>query len=150
MIRFSLVVLMLAGSVVGCGKGQLPTVEVKAKVYVDEKPFGPAALSLSPPTSGKDQKQPNSSGSVSADGTATLKSYPNGKGIVPGTYTCNLLPDPLAMNQVPMVGPVSIEIKSAGQTVDLRFNTVKNAVPGMVPQTEASGGAPATTTLAPL
>lgn len=131
----------LAMMSMGCGPGQLSTVKVSAKVFVDDKPFGPAGLSLSSPTG--DKKVPNASGSVTADGTATLRTYPNGSGIVPGVYSCNLLPDPLAMNQVPIVGPISVDVKTAGESLELRFKTIAGAVPGMVPPT-TDNSAPAT------
>lgn len=142
--------LILSMATLGCGKGEsrLPTVDVTAKVFVDDKPYGPAMVSMSSPD--KDKKLPNSTGRVKEDGTASLVSYPNSKGIVPGNYSCNLLSDPLAMKQPPMVAPLLVDIKKdSGQTVELRFKTMKNAPPGMIPP-PSSGGAPATTSLAPI
>src|SRR5579885_2868613 len=88
----------------GCGESRLPVVNATGKVYVDDKPYGPAMLSLSPldrpekPKKGELQI-PNCSATVSADGSATFSSYTGTKGIVPGKYQVHLNPDPMAMNQ---------------------------------------------------
>jgi hypothetical protein len=116
-------------------------------VFVDDKPFGPAMLSMSASDAAK--KLPNSTGAVNAEGVAVLKSYPDSNGLVAGSYTCVLSPDPLKMNQVPMVTPMTAEFKDDAKTVDLHFKTVKNARPGMVPPS-AQSGAPMSINLAPV
>jgi len=130
--------LALTLAISGCGgEAMLPTVEIKAKVFVDDKEFGPATVSLSPPDA--KSKTPNCGAMVSASGDTELNSYKGKKGIVPGRYSVQIGQDPLTMSQVPLVAPVTIEITDSTKTVEIRLKTEKNAKPGSIPVDKGVG-----------
>jgi hypothetical protein len=78
--------------VAGCGDGieKVSVVAVKGKLYVDDKPHGPATMVLYPIPAGEDDQRPAVSGEVTADGSFTLTTYDAGDGAPPGEYTVQL------------------------------------------------------------
>jgi len=130
----------------GCGQSRHPVVDVSAKVYLDDKPYGPGTLSLSPRNQPEKPKKgeipvPNATGEVSQDGTATFSSYTGTKGIVPGTYQVFLAPDPMAIGQAPTVKPATITVEKGIGSLEIKLQSVKGAKPGMIPPTDSVGGA---------
>jgi hypothetical protein len=94
------VISYLLISCLGCGSSgppRLATVKVQGKLYIDDKPFGPCTLSLSPDSvapaaPGKPPTTAPALAQVAADGSFTLRTYEDGDGAVPGTYSVTISP----------------------------------------------------------
>ena len=117
----------------GCGGGdegsadKVAVVPVKGTLYLDDKPHGPASLSLTP-TGGKTGTgvaRPQVGGAVNADGTFSLSTYGENDGAAPGDYEVALaaVSDPgsmeaslAAMNGegAPATEPLTITIPEGG------------------------------------
>lgn len=110
---------------IGCGGGpaELAVVNVPAKFKLDDKPFGPATLSLS--ATNKDSKIPPATGTVAADGAVELKTYPSRTGIVPGEYTVILLPDPMKIGTSPTAENVKITVSKTAEPVEIKMVSKK-------------------------
>lgn len=69
--------MLVAALLAGCGPSddrvKLPTTPVQGTLYIDDKPFGPAKLTLAPVPA--DGTRPVVSGVVTADGKYTLSTY---------------------------------------------------------------------------
>ena len=118
--------LVIVQASVGCGPGgppRLATIKVTAKLLVDDKPFGPAQISLSP-TEAARTKLPNATGTVAKDGALTLSSYQGSVGIVPGTYSVSLISADASM-QIPSVVPATVEIKQSDTSVEIHLKSAK-------------------------
>lgn len=103
-------VLLCLVSVVGCfgsGKKQVPTVRVEGKLFVDDKPYGPATISLNT----KNKEIPGASGVSKADGSFELTTYKPRDGAAEGEFNVELLMDPMAGTTVPSVAPEVVTIK---------------------------------------
>ena len=123
LLLLSLVIVQVS---VGCGPGgppRLATIKVTAKLLVDDKPFGPAQISLSP-TEAARTKLPNATGTVAKDGAVTLSSYQGSVGIVPGTYSVSLISADASM-QIPSVVPATVEIKQSDTSVEIHLKSAK-------------------------
>ncbi|MEK6259328.1 MAG: hypothetical protein AABP62_11990 [Planctomycetota bacterium] len=124
--------LLLLGLVIvqvsfGCGPGgpaRQPTINVTAKLLVDDKPFGPALVSLSPTAEAR-TKLPNATGTVTKDGVVTLSSYQGSVGIVPGTYSVSLTSDPKSSTPIPSVVPATVEIKQSDTAIEIQLKSAK-------------------------
>ena len=69
---------------VGCSKGP-KLYPAEGKVTMNGQPAEGASVVFSP-ASGVDEKTPQPSGIVGADGTYKLQTYPHGEGALPGEY----------------------------------------------------------------
>ncbi|HEY0981198.1 MULTISPECIES: hypothetical protein [unclassified Schlesneria] len=116
---------VLCFSLSGCGGGpaQLPVVTVPAKLVLDDKPYGPATLSLSAASPGS--KIPPATGTVASDGSVDLKSYPNKPGIVPGEYVVLLLPDPMKIGTSPTADSVKVTVSKSADPVEIKMTSKK-------------------------
>jgi hypothetical protein len=119
--------LVIVQSSSGCGPGgppQLPTIKVTAKLLVDDKPFGPALLSLSP-TEAARTKLPNATGTVTKEGVVTLSSYQGSVGIVPGTYSVSLTSDSKSSTPIPSIVPATVEVKQSDTAITIQLTSAK-------------------------
>lgn len=123
------VLLALAVFASGCGgDGPLPlaTIRVPVKLFVDDKPFGPASLSLSPTQSAAEL--PNTTGVAAGDGTVTLTTY-GGEGVVPGEYAVTMSGDIMTAAAVPAVEPAVVAIKRDAASIEIRLKSIPGAAP---------------------
>lgn len=118
--------------VAGCGSSQLPTQQVEAVVLLDDKPYGPANLSLSP-VQGPDAKLPNAMSPIDAQGKAKPYSYQPGSGIVAGEYYASLSPDATTFGAPIVTRPLVVNVTPTTTTVELKFQTMKGKKPGYLP-----------------
>lgn len=84
---------------IGCGgdeaveANRVAVVPVTGKVFLDDAPHGPAALSLTPSgsnTTPSGVARPQVGGTVKADGTFVLTTYEQNDGAAPGEYEVSL------------------------------------------------------------
>ena len=132
MMRFaaSVLSLSLVIALAGCGPDgpvKLPTMKISGKLTIDEKPFGPATLTLSSPDS--DKNKPNSTGNVDKDGKISFVTYGE-EGIAAGTYTVTIAGDIMAMNAVPGCDPATIEVKAGATSVDISLKSNGQTITG--------------------
>lgn len=127
-----LLCVLVATTFSGCGSGreEKPTVKVDGTLTLDGKPFGPARLSLSGPTA--EAGLPGTTGVATAEGAVTLWSYKEGGGVVPGTYSVMLVPDPMKVGETVQAKPASVEIPQSGGKVEIKLET-KPGTKGKLP-----------------
>lgn len=140
-VPLSLAVCIL---VTGCGgPTRLSTVQASGTVYLDDKPHGPARLTLTPVSAGSTDVRSAIGGDVEPDGKFKLTTYEEGDGAPPGEYTVTLgaavsdagSTDPAAMMSMMGGGgvsaaPLSIAIPGEGsENLELKFTSVKSTGP---------------------
>jgi hypothetical protein len=125
-----LLTLCTLAAAVGCGSSGPPkkaTFKATGKLSVDDKPFGPATLTLS--STDKDMSSPSITGNVAADGTITYVTYGQEGIVTPGKYAVTMAGDIMTMKPVPPVEPATVEIKSGEATVDVKLKAIPGAAP---------------------
>lgn len=132
MMRFAALVLSLTLVVAfaGCGPdgpAKLPTMKIPGKLTIDDKPFGPATLTLSAPDS--DKNKPNATGNVDKEGKISFVTYGE-EGIAAGTYNVSIAGDIMAMNAVPGCEPATLEVKAGATSVDVKLKSNGTTVEG--------------------
>jgi hypothetical protein len=142
MIRFaaSVLSLTLAIAFAGCGPDgpvKLPTMKISGKLTIDDKPFGPATLTLSP--SDSDKNKPNSTGNVDKDGKISFVTYGE-EGIAAATYTVTIAGDIMTMSTVPACEPITIEVKAGATSVDINLKSIPGQTiqGGLAPPVQAN------------
>ncbi|MBX3452209.1 MAG: hypothetical protein KF777_21820 [Planctomycetaceae bacterium] len=132
MIRSSMVlgwvVVSTAWFSIGCGGGgskQLPVVTVKGTVFVDDKPFGPGQLTLTPQNGGEQDLRPIIGGTIKADGSYVLTTYNTGDGAPVGEYSAVL-----GSGEAPKAGSTDpAEMMAAISGGGSKTDTIKVTVP---------------------
>ncbi len=123
----------------GCGEGggaapdAVPTFSATGNLTVDDKPFGPATLTLG--SSDATGKSPSISGKVDKDGKITFVTYGTEGVVAAGTYSVTMAGDIMSMSQVPATEAASIDIKSGDKSVDIKLKSIPGAAPvgGLAP-----------------
>jgi hypothetical protein len=130
LVSLACAVICVVGCSGGDGEPRLPTVKVKGKLYVDDKPYGGCRLNFAPTDTQADKSKPQprqATAKVADDGTFELTTYEPGDGVPAGKYNVVLAahiadttatklppagtaPNPLD-NSVPIIKPFSIEIQ---------------------------------------
>ena len=146
--------LLAAGLVVvlcGCGgsdtAGRLPLVKVKGKLYVDNKPFGPALLQLmvepASPT------VPVINGYVKEDGTFELQTYEPGNGAPEGNYTIVLAMDPMRVGNFPVTKPQTAAVKKGSGPLEVKLESTGETTNSPFPVPPRGGGMSVTPPMGP-
>ncbi len=130
---------------VGCsggGEAKVATVPVKGKLYVDDKPFGPALIQLTPEPA--DPKIPVVNGYVKQDGSFQLKTYKEGDGAPIGKFKVILTMDPLNVGSLPAVQPTVVEVaKPSGSNevqLDIKLASTGEQSMSPLPRPGQEGG----------
>ena len=124
--------LVVTTAVIGCGgggagAGSQPTFSASGKLTVDDKPFGPATLTLgSTDSSGK---LPSVTGNVAEDGTIKFVTYGKEGVVTAGSYNVTMAGDIMTMKTVPATEPATVEIKSGDKSVEIKLKSIAGAAP---------------------
>ena len=126
----------------GCGGETRQSLsKVSGTVYLDDKPHGPARLTLTPVSAGSKDTRSTIGGEVDPSGKYTLTTYDQGDGAPPGKYTITLAAggadpastDPAAMMQLmggSSAAPLMVDIPAeATDKFDLKFVSSKQTGP---------------------
>jgi hypothetical protein len=128
---FSVIGLIIISATVGCGGGggsvSQSTFSATGKLTVDDKPFGPATLTLS--STDKTAKEASITGNVKPDGAITFVTYGKEGVVVAGNYTVTMAGDIMTMKSVPATEPATIDIKSGDKNVDIKLKSIPGAAP---------------------
>lgn len=120
----------------------MPTVPVAGKLTVDDKPFGPALIQLTPEPA--NEKMPVVNGYVKQDGSFQLQTYKEGDGAPAGKYKVVLTMDPMSPGNVPAVKSLIVEVaKPSGSQVanlDIKFESSGGEMGSPLPQPGKEGG----------
>jgi len=133
-----LVVVLLALLLAGCGKkqGKHGEIPVEGTLYVDDKPYGPALLSLTP----TDTERPSVEGSVKDDGTFTLRTQKGTEGAPEGTYAVTVNPDALSETMLPNLEKKTVEIKKPSDGGTLKLEIRLKSRKGVIDVDPSTGG----------
>lgn len=121
----TLLVVGLVFVTCGCGGSNAPAklalVKVTGKLFVDDKPFGPALLQLM--VEPANPQVPVINGYVKQDGTFELQTYEPGDGAPEGNYTVVLAMDPMAPGNFPVTKPQTAAIKKGSGSLEIKLES---------------------------
>lgn len=133
----------------GCGPSddriKMPTTPIEGMFYVDDKPFGPARLTLTPIPAGGDR--PVVAGEVDEDGEISLSTYSTADeepdGAPPGDYQVSFALNALDPGRaMPVLKPIAVTVPDMTDSSEPAFLDVRMKSTGKSANPMMPGGRP--------